>query len=261
LISPDADGLNPGGFIAAPEFPPAFAGSAVAPGQTSFEAAAAGAAGGGLGAGDLCWSLRTDRAEAAFVLEPEVALNTAAQMLPVLMVAIGDALGAIGPPNLAITYRWPDKILANGALVGQIRMAVPAECGPDDVPDHLVTGFELNLTGADGDHEPGHDLRETFLHEEGCGDLDRTIVIEAVARHFLSWIDGWQQDGFFAAHQSWLSRAHDNEQVVEIELGGRTVSGTMLGLDETGGLLVKTGKGARVLPLHEAAIAGRAAHG
>ena len=43
--------------------------------------------------------------------------------------------------------------------------------------------------------------------------------------------------------------------------GGQPVEGTMLGLDEKGGLLVKTADGARVITLCEAAVENAGAHG
>ncbi|TCD11913.1 biotin/lipoate--protein ligase family protein [Oricola cellulosilytica] len=235
----------------APELPPAFNGMLVPPDIAPIGAAAEGVAAGRLSAGDVLWSARDDRASAAFVLEPDVPLERAAEMLPVLMVAIGDALGAIGPPNLALTFRWPGTILANGAVAGEVQAFVWPGRAPEEIPDFLVVAFDIALTESADGSEPGHDLGSTYLHVEGCGDLDRTMVIEAVARHFLSWIDGWQQDGFGAAHASWTGRAHDRNADVTVDFSGRQVHGKWLGLDENGGLLVKTANGGQTLALYE----------
>jgi hypothetical protein len=70
------------------------------------------------GAGEVFWSQAVDRLDLAVVLEPEVDEACALQVHFVLMVACGDAVGAIGPPELALQYRWPTAILANGAQVG-----------------------------------------------------------------------------------------------------------------------------------------------
>ena len=173
------------------------------------------------------------------VLEPDVPLSQAVQMGPTLMVAIADALGAIGPPNVALTFSWPFTILANGGRVGRVVIAAPKGAGLQDVPPFLIVGFDIALSNkANGSEEPGRHPGTTALHEEGCGEIDSIALIEAAARHFLSWIDSWQQDGFRAVHQSWLARAHDLNGPVAGRLGKVSWSGKMIGLDEEGGLLV-----------------------
>lgn len=235
-----------------PQFPPAFKGFAVVDGQEPMEAAFAAVAEGEGGAGDLFWSSDTDRAAAAFVLEPEVPFSRAIQMAPVLMVAIGDALGAIGPPALAITFRWPFTVLVNGGVVGRVLAAVPGGATLSQVPDTLIVGFNLAVESPAGDGDPGLQPDSTALYEEGCGDLDRTILVEAVARHFLAWIDTWLQDGFRPVHQSWQSRAHDMERLVELPLPDGQRVGTMVGLDEDGGLLLKADRSTHSVSLVDA---------
>lgn len=238
------------GSLADPKFPPVFTGHAVAAGADPFAVAVKSGASGSCGAGDVFWTEDKHRAAAAFLLEPETPLVAAAQMVPVMMVAIGDALGAIGPPNLALTFRWPGRILANGGSVGKVVFAASDNVGASDIPDHIAIGFDLALdASANSRAEPGLDPNVTALFEEGCGDLDRTAVIEAVARHFLSWIDGWTHDGFRAAHESWLSRANDLDHFVDLSLTGGRNAGKMIGMDEDGGLLLQTASGTTLVPL------------
>ncbi|MEF2549785.1 biotin/lipoate--protein ligase family protein [Aurantimonas sp. A2-1-M11] len=239
--------------LADPQFPPAFTGHPVAAGHDPFGAAVQAAMTGTHGAGDLFWSCDTDRAAAAIVLEPDVALSQAAQMLPLLMVAIADALGGIGPPNLALTFRWPGTILANGAVIGGVRLHACGARDPASIRERLVAGFALTIAASrNGPAEPGHDLAATALMEEGCGEMDRTLIIEAVARHFLSWIDDWTHDGFGSAHQSWTARTDARGEPVEIVLGDTIHRGTMIGLDESGGALLTIGEHTMLLPLTDA---------
>lgn len=240
-----------------PEFPPALNGIAVDAGEDPFARSAAGAKDGRYGAGDFLWSMRSDAASAAVVLEPEVPAAKALQMVPVMMVAIGDALGAIGPPKLALTFRWPGTVLANGARAGGVRAALPDGIGDDEVPDWMIVAFELQLEWSGAIvSEPGQMQSQTVLYEEGCGDLDRTAIVEAVSRHFLSHVDGWEQDGFATAHQSWTGKAHDENGEVELLTGSGKIGGEMVGLDEGGGLLVKEGGKPRLITLREALDAG-----
>ncbi|MER0237049.1 biotin/lipoate--protein ligase family protein [Fulvimarina sp. MAC8] len=250
--SSELDGSAPGLVLADPQFPPALDGRVVGADVDPFAEACKAAKAGRLSAGDLVWSTSTTRAAAAIVLEPEDMLSRAIEMVPVMMVAIGDALGAIGPPNLALMFRWPGTIIANGAATGHVSFAAFPGWEADSIPDRIVVGFELLLDTVEcGWREPGEDLRSTALYEEGCGDLDRTMLIESIARHFLAGIDGWLHDGFRPVHQAWWGKA-DEARAVSLELADRTVEGEAVGLDEAGGLLVKTGERTELVPLLDA---------
>lgn len=212
-----------------PSLPPLLTGRSVAAFEDPVDAAFAGAAAGRFSAGDTCWSQAEDRAAAAIVLEPECTLAPALQMAPLMLVAIGDALGAIGPPNLAITYRWPLTVLANGGEVGRVSIRIPDDAAPDTIPDFLVVGFSLALTlPRHVRRAPGRHADITALHEEGCGDLDRTMVIEAVCRHFLSWVDGWEQGGFRQAHPVIVGRM---PELAEKDMRQRGITGRLVGIE------------------------------
>lgn len=162
-----------------------------------MSAAVTGIADARFGAGDLCWSQDGSKAEAALVLEPECGRDDAMQMVPMLQVAIGDAIGAMGPPTLAFGLRWPATLLANGGKVGRVFASLPPGTGPDDVPDWLVVGFSVALSLPETLQEaPGAAAHLSALHEEGAGNIEAMALIDAVARHFLAWLDTRQHEGF-----------------------------------------------------------------
>ncbi|SOE18432.1 biotin-(acetyl-CoA carboxylase) ligase [Hoeflea halophila] len=232
-----------------PEFPPLLIGHAVPASQDPLAVALEGMSEGKLQAGDLFWSRAETHARAAIILEPDCPLDKALQMAPLLMVAIGDALGAIGPPNLALMYRWPSTLLANGGEVGEVFLRTPGSAGPEDTPGFMVLGFSIALSlPPEITDAPGLASHATALFEEGCGDLDRTQVIEAVARHFLSWVDAWEHDGFAAAHADFLGRMQPSDTVA-VQVGPVRHEGRMIGIDEDGGLLLNGTGGARGLSL------------
>ncbi|MCB1433250.1 MAG: hypothetical protein KDK75_12460 [Alphaproteobacteria bacterium] len=244
-----------------PVFPPLLSGHAVDAESSAFAEARAGVEVGRYGAGDLLWSRREDQLDCALVLEPDVVLEQAIQMAPLVMVAIGDALGAIGPPNLAIMYRWPFDIFANGGHVGEVCLGLPAGAQAGSVPAHLIVGVRMSIFRRAGDAEPGHDVARTMLHEEGAGDLDRTQLLETLSRHTLSWIDRWESEGFEPLGELWLLRAADRGGTVSAIIGGGKVAGQFAGLDSAGSLLLDTAEGQLTVPLTDAVLAGhKAAH-
>lgn len=223
-----------------PTFPPLLSGHDVKGKESAFENACARAGRGELGAGDVVWSRNAMRLDLAIVLEPEIAFERAVQVLPLAMVAAGDSIGSLSPPQVGIEFTWPNVVRINGARAGGLRAAVPGSPEPGDVPDWMVVGLLIRHRRAPSDPEPGMVPDQTWLAEEGGGELTRTDLIESYCRHFLTWIHGWREDGFRAVHDSWLYRAAERGGQISVEQpGGDTVTGAFLGIDDNGNLLVK----------------------
>ena len=243
--------------LADPEFPPLIRGIATGTKENPADNALAGAANGELGAGDLVWSKDLSTARLAIILEPEVTAERALCMVPLAMVTVADSIGAIGPPNLPITFDWPKTIFANGAVVGGVDMYFPDGARKQDIPDFAVLALNLDIFWSSDRNrqagnallEPGKDLTRTVLHEEGAGDLDRTLIIESWARHFLAWVDTWEQDGFKSVHENWLFRANNRNETVTVKTRSGSEQGTLLGMDEHGGLLLRQENNTRLLAL------------
>jgi BirA family transcriptional regulator, biotin operon repressor / biotin---[acetyl-CoA-carboxylase] ligase len=222
-----------------PRFPPLLMGHDVkAPAQPMAEACRLAQA-HALGAGDVVWSRNTARATLAIVLEPEVTLSRALQMAPLLMVALGDCLGALCPPQVAVQYRWPRDIVLNGTPAGEVRIAAPRN-PPDQVPAWLVVGADLEIAAP---LEDRRDWSRTSLAEEAGPDITRTDVLQSVAAHFLTWLNTWGEAGFRPVHDQWLFRAIGREKAVAFPQGDKIVEGHVVGLDESANLLLKTAAG------------------
>lgn len=233
-----------------PTFPPLLTGHAVKGQASPFEEACARAAAGALGAGDVVWSRNASRLDMAIVLEPDVPLERAVQMMPLAMVAAGDCIGALTPPQVGVTFGWPDKINVNGAAAGLVRAGVDGGAALDEIPRWLVIGIRLRLRREAGEGEPGDTPDVTWLAEEGGGELTRTDLIESYSRHLLTWINTWQDDGFHAVHDSWMFRAADRDSETTVVAAEGQIIGTFLGLDDNGNLLLKLGDGtARAMAL------------
>jgi hypothetical protein len=180
------------------------------------------------GAGTLVHVGRFDLAEFAVVLEPEEPLRTARRAFHAGLVALADALAVHAPPEKPIAFDWPDAIRVDGGLIGGGRLAWPQGAREDKPPDWLVFGASIR-TVAMGEDEAGlHPLAAT-LEDEGF-DLGSSRLIESFARHFMTAIDSWQQDGFDQVAKNYLARLVPEE-------------GVRRAIDVNGDLLVRrTGK-------------------
>ncbi len=224
-------------MIEEPVFPPLLNGIAVEPGTNTASIAIDAVLAGRAGAGDLFWSQSEDRLNMSVVLEPDMPFSRAVQVRHVLAVAFGDAFGAISPPEIAVQYRWPGDILVNGAKAGAVMLHVPGGLTTDEVPQWMVLSLDVAITLDLSVENPGEFPDRTTLHEEGAGEVTRTMLIESVSRHFLTWIDGWMNEGFKGVHENWLGRVVGSDQDITICHAGASLSGRVTGMDEDGNLL------------------------
>ena len=233
---------------AKPLFPPVFA-SARLPSSADAVEEAVEAAKRGADPATIFWTDRDDRLDCAVVLQPEQTLEHALPILHVGMIGIGDALGAVVPPQMAVTFGWPDRIEANGGLVGGLRLVAPEGCTAGEVPDWLVLGVSLVLhRPLIGGQEAGMDPSRTALHEEGCGELTVPDILESFSRHFLVWVNSFEEDGLRRCLDHWLERGSGYKESVALSLRDGVHAGTFIGLDDLGNLLLETEK-TETLPL------------
>lgn len=229
-----------------PSFPPLLTGQQTAPGQDPFVRAVAQAA-LGTDAGLVCWSPDTAKLQAAVVFAPEEPLADAITVTFAVALGLGDAIGALAPPEVAVHYVWPRGIKINGANCGFLRVSASSK-EPSETPDWLVVRIEMPFINDAAN--PGSTPDQTCLIEEGCGEITPEQLLESWSRHMLTWINRRDQDGLAPLHAEWRSRCWGmGEPLPETaEIG----SGTFMGLDERAGMLVKRDNDTLLVPLTEA---------
>lgn len=223
----------------APVFPPLFSGREVS--DDPFSEAQAQAA-LGCEAGLVCYHLGANKLSGAIVFAPDVALRSAATMLPICGIGFQNALGALAPPEVGVHLGWDGIIKINGARCGALSIAA-SETTPEDVPDWLVIGLTLPLWPHSD--SPGNTPEETTLYAEGCVDVDAIALLEAWVRHTLVWINRWMDDGTKAIHAEWRGLADGLGE--EIEIIGK--SGSFMGVDEHFGMLLRQDETTDLIPL------------
>ena len=162
--------------------------------------------------GEVFYNEGNDLLNFAITLAPEVSLIKSSQMQHAFMVAVGDSIGALAPPEISVTYKFPGFILLNRGISGivQIHYDFSLNSMKNKIPDWLIVEIKLRLN-ANFDKMP-HDFRmeNTSLAEEGAGFISRVRLIESICKHFLVWINKWEQEGFKSVHKMWVAR-HDKE--------------------------------------------------
>lgn len=222
-----------------PEFPPLFTGLATA--AEPFDIACAQAA-EGCDAGLVVHQIAADRLRAAIVFSPEMPLADAVAMMPVCGLGFRDALGVLGPPEVAVHLDWAGGLRVNGASCGHLRMAA-STMTPDREPDWLVVGLDLTFW-PDSD-DPGATPDRTSLYAEGCGEIDPVQLLEAWVRHTLIQINRLLDGERAGLHSDWRALAHGHEK--DMRMVGKT--GIFLGVDARFGMLLRDGEATHLIPL------------
>jgi BirA family transcriptional regulator, biotin operon repressor / biotin---[acetyl-CoA-carboxylase] ligase len=235
----------------APVFPPLLRPFALTPDLDPFERAIELAT-EGAEPGTLLWGTGQDTCRCAVVLAPEQPLEPSLPIVLIAMLGLAEGLGALIPPMVAVTFGWPDRIEVNGAVVGGVRFAAAATETPDAVPDWLVIAIAVAVRGPWAGGAGQDQLQRTTLAAEGCGDILASELLEAFARHLLSWINRWQEEGVKPVRQAWLTRATGLGKRVEIRLEDQVRAGTFEGLTDTGALRLAKEGVAQTIALDEA---------
>lgn len=187
-----------------PSLPPAFRLAVVEHHVDAF-AHACGRARHGVEDGAVYWTDRADSLRWAVVLEPEAPSSVTLQAVHVLAVAAADALGALLPPGLPVTLRWPGGLLLDGARLGAVRAALAPVGDAAAIPEWLVLGLQIDIGPYPG--EPGEVPDRTTLADAGASDITAVALAEAVSRHFLAWAHRWQELGFAPVRVAWNARS------------------------------------------------------
>lgn len=170
------------------------------------------------GAGTLVWVRRFDVIEFALVLEPDEPLAAARRAFYTCMCALYDALAVHAAPERKIQFVWPDVVLVDGGLVAGTQFGWPEHADEKSPPAWLVFGAMVR-SAIMGGGEPGMRPGVTSLEDEGFDELGSGKLIETFARHLMSWVDKFQQDGFRPIAEYYLERLF-TEQPVERSIDG-----------------------------------------
>lgn len=243
--------MSEGSVSERPNFPPLLRPFAVPSDLDPFERCVQLAV-EGAEAGTLLWSFGQDTCEGAVVLAPEQPREPSLPIVLVAMLGLGDGLGALVPPVVAVTFGWPDRVEVNGGVVGGVRCASAPTETADAVPDWLVIGFRIAMRGAQASAQAAEDRQRTTLADEGCGEVTTIDLLEEFGRHFLSWINRWQEAGVKPVQQAWLSRATGLGKQVDVRVGKLVRTGIFEGLTDTGAMRLVKGGVAQTIPLDEA---------
>jgi len=223
-----------------PDFPPLLSGKSVAARVDPFDKALAEVLTDEVTPGLIHYAENEDTLRAAITLAPEQGLADAVGVIFAVQLGLTDALGALGPPEVALHFTWPGGLKVNGASCGGFRAAADT-MNPDAEPAWLIVGIDVPLAMQ---NQGGLTPDQTTLFNEGCVELTTPGILESWSRHMLNWIHIYLSEGFAPLHEAWRGRC----DAIGTEIT-TPETGLFVGLDERGGMLLRQGAETKIIPL------------
>lgn len=171
------------------------------------------------------------------LLRPNLGPGEAPQLGLVAALAVQQAAAACGVGQARV--KWPNDVHAAGGKLAGILSEVKAQ--PDRV-EAVVVGIGFNVAMAPVDFPPDLMQPATSLRIEGSA-ADRTTAFTALALAFEALLARHAAGGFAAVRDEWNAVSLLNGRRVAVEFPGRTVEGTVRGLDAEGFLELETATG------------------
>ena len=165
---------------------------------------------------------------ASLMTRPRYPLPEWAQLSFVAALALHDVLSGLAP-RAEVRLKWPNDLLVGGKKISGILLETEG--------DALILGVGVNLASAPSD-EPGATclaaISRTVPTPEAFLDLLAPAFVVREARHIAH--------GFAATRADWLERASGLGEPIVARLPGAEHRGIFEDVDETGALVLNTGR-------------------
>lgn len=157
----------------------------------------------------------------------------AASLALVTAVAVAETARVYLPTSEAVTIKWPNDVLVEGAKVAGILL--------ERADDAVVVGTGVNLVG----HPDLPDRPTTDLGAHRSA-VEVPAFLETLAETFARWLARWRGEGIAPVRQRWLEMAHPVGTALTARLpDGDSVEGLFDGLDSDGALVLRLADGTR----------------
>lgn len=181
------------------------------------------------------WTSEPGNLFATLLIAPERNAAESARLSFAAALSVYDvARGAC--PNAAVTLKWPNDVLLDGAKCSGILLESGGE--QNGVLPWLAVGIGINLV-----HAPeGTPYPATALTRLGSA-ISPAVALEQLARSWALWFEAWKRHGLAPLREAWLARAHGVGQAITARLADDSLNGVFEGLDAEGSLQLRLADG------------------
>ena len=186
----------------------------------------------GRGRHGRAWASPPGNLYLSLLLRPNLPPGRLGELAFLAGLAVAEAVAALLPAGRAVTLKWPNDVLVDGAKIAGILIEQEAEAA--------VIGIGLNVAHSPSDTP----YPATSLAAAGAGTAvaaARACLLDRLAAALARW----RGEGFAPIRSAWLARAHPLGTALSVRLPEGAITGRFAGLDPTGALLIETAAGPR----------------
>jgi BirA family biotin operon repressor/biotin-[acetyl-CoA-carboxylase] ligase len=171
----------------------------------------------------------------SIILRPKIESARAPQISILAGVAVAEILESYCPDRIKL--KWPNDVLINGKKVCGILSQIKTNASE---VDFIVLGMGINVNISYSQFPKEIcDLATSLVIETGR-EISRQELIISLYENLAKWYKQLLQDGFARIKEKWLSMSPMIGELVQVMFQEEAVSGTAIGLDEDGSLILLT---------------------
>jgi BirA family biotin operon repressor/biotin-[acetyl-CoA-carboxylase] ligase len=189
----------------------------------------------GRGRGGRSWQAAAGSAVfATLVLRPPVAAQRISTLPLIAGVAVAEAIERVA--GCDVWLKWPNDIWLeiDGAPAKVAGILVTSNLRGNTV-DHVLVGIGINVLGGAHELPPG----ATSIQAATGVCVTPEAMLQCMLERFADVYANYVAADGRPSLAGWLARAALLGQVVTVEEAGRSLTGTFVGVDEDGGLLIE----------------------
>lgn len=171
------------------------------------------------------------------VLRPPIPVESAWQLSFVASVAVAEALR--GSTGAAAQTKWPNDVLVNGRKVAGILIETCVASG-----GAVIVGIGVNVNAAEFPAKIAGTATSIAL--EMGEPASRPEIERAVLDAFASRYETWKAEGFPPILDAWRALDCTVGRDVEVRAPDMVVRGAAVEVNDSGGLVVRSGDGALI---------------
>jgi BirA family transcriptional regulator, biotin operon repressor / biotin---[acetyl-CoA-carboxylase] ligase len=171
---------------------------------------------------------------ATLILRPPVAADRLSTLPLITGVAVAEVIERIA--GCGVLLKWPNDVLleVDAAATKVAGILVTSSLRGDGV-DHALVGVGINVLGGAQDLPSGATSIQAATRVTVTPDEVFQCLLECFDRAYAAYVAANGRPSL----SGWLARAALLGEVVSLEDAGRSLTGTFVGIDEDGGLLIE----------------------
>ena len=196
---------------------------------------------GGYGRRGSAWRQSEGDVAASFLFATEAAPDVVGQLSYVLAIAVSAALRTFVSRGTDVALKWPNDVLLDGGKIAGLLLELVST--PTNAR-MIVAGVGVNVVSKP---EIAEYQTARLVDAVAQDPPSPRQFVETLDAEFAAWRALWVREGFEPIRDAWLENAVGIGEPAIARLPDRECSGRIIGLDETGALLLETRDGVEVI--------------